>query len=554
MEFQETVMRYVVHKPQQVDWGFEKDTEKGRIKETTPTTTPRRKWKLMYLFNRFSSSPPRNPKSKEPPNEFLCPISGSLMAEPVIVTSGHTLENACVLACKALSFTPTLEEDSSTPDFSAVIPNLALKTTILNWCKFHCVDPPKPIDPINAKNLVRALMEIENKNPDTQIVISEKNLVKGARESPTVNLNDPELTHSCSSSVDSVETAPSTPSLQLVIHPSYNNNNNSSSSSSSDTLNPGFNEEEEEMLVKLKSPQVFDIERAVISLRQITRSTESSRVRLCTPRILSALRSLIMSRYSTIQVNTVAALVNLSLEDVNKVKIVRSGMVPLLIDVLKGGFPEAQEHASGALFSLALDDDNKTAIGVLGALEPLMHMLRSENERTRHDSVIALYHLSLVKSNRVRLVKLGSVPVLLGMVKPGHMAGRIMLVLGNLAWCPDGRAAMLDAGAVECLVKYLGDIQLNSASSKESCLSVLYGLSQVGLRFTVLAKAVEMEVVLSKMVKEGSKCVREKAMTMLEMMKMTSKEYEEEEEEMEEEMADWEDLLELRGHTQCQSE
>ncbi|XP_075670341.1 U-box domain-containing protein 40-like [Castanea sativa] len=551
MEFQETVMRYVVHKPQQIDWGFEKDTEKGRIKETTPTTTPRRKWKLMYLFNRFSSSPPRNPKSKDPPNEFLCPISGSLMAEPVIVTSGHTLENACVLACKALSFTPTLEEDSSTPDFSTVISNLALKTAILNWCKFHCVDQPKPIDPINAKNLVRALMEIENKNPGTQIVISEKNLVQGARESPTVNLNDPELTHSCSSSVDSVETAPSTPSLQLVIHPSYNNNNNnnnSSSSSSSDTLNPGFNEEEEEMLVKLKSPQVFDIERAVISLRQITRSTESSRVRLCTPRILSALRSLIMSRYSTIQVNTVAALVNLSLEDINKVKIVRSGMVPLLIDVLKGGFPEAQEHASGALFSLALDDDNKTAIGVLGALEPLMHMLRSENERTRHDSVIALYHLSLVKSNRVRLVKLGSVPVLLGMVKPGHMAGRIMLVLGNLAWCPDGRAAMLDAGAVECLVKYLGDTRLNSESSKESCLSVLYGLSQGGLRFRVLAKAVEMEVVLSKMVKEGSKCVREKAMTMLEMMKMTSKEYEEEE------MADWEDLLELRGHTQCQSE
>ena len=549
MEFQEGMMRYVVHKPKEVDWGFEKDTEKGRIKETptpTPTMTPRRKWKLMYLFNRFSSSPPRHPKSKEPPNEFLCPISGSLMAEPVIVTSGHTLENACVLACKALSFTPTLEEDSSTLDFSSVIPNLALKTAILNWCKTHCEDPPKPIDPINAKNLVRALMEIEVKNPDTQIVISGKNLVQGAIESPTVNLNDPELTHSCSSSVDSVETAESTPSLQLVMHPSYNNNN-SSSSSSSDTLNPGFNEEEEELLVKLKSPQVFDIERAVISLRQITRSTESSRVRLCTPRLLSALRSLIMSRYSTIQVNTVAALVNLSLEDINKVKIVRAGMVPLLIDVLKGGFPEAQEHASGALFSLALDDDNKTAIGVLGALEPLMHLLRSENERTRHDSVIALYHLSLVKSNRVRLVKLGSIPVLLGMVKPGHMTGRIMLVLGNMAWCPDGRAAMLDAGAVECLVKFLGGTHLNSESSKESCLSVLYGLSQGGLRFRVLAKAVKMEEVLGKMVKEGSKCVREKAMTILEMMKMTSKEYEEE--EMGEEVVDWEDLLEL-SHTQ----
>ncbi|KAI7992702.1 U-box domain-containing protein 40 [Camellia lanceoleosa] len=101
------------------------------------------------------------------------------------------------------------------------------------------------------------------------------------------------------------------------------------------------------------------------------------------------------SRYSTLQVNAVAVLVNLSLKNQNKVKIVRSGIVPPLIDVLKRGFPEARDHAAGALFSLALDDQKKTAIGVLDALPPLLHALRSDSERARQDSALALYHLTL---------------------------------------------------------------------------------------------------------------------------------------------------------------
>ncbi|KAI3500665.1 hypothetical protein L1887_36489 [Cichorium endivia] len=100
---------------------------------------------------------------------------------------------------------------------------------------------------------------------------------------------------------------------------------------------------------------------------------KDARIHLCTLRLLSLLHHLIVSKYSSVQVNSVAVLVNLSLENANKVKIVRSGIVPPLIDVLRDGFPEAQDHAAGALFSLALDEQNKTAIGVLGALPPLLH-------------------------------------------------------------------------------------------------------------------------------------------------------------------------------------
>jgi len=86
----------------------------------------------------------------------------------------------------------------------------------------------------------------------------------------------------------------------------------------------------------------------VFALRKITRSKVEARLLLCTPRVLLALRGLIASRYGVVQVNAVASLVNLSLEKQNKVKIVRSGFVPFLIDVLKGGLDESQEHAAGA--------------------------------------------------------------------------------------------------------------------------------------------------------------------------------------------------------------
>ncbi|KAL7140853.1 hypothetical protein ABFS83_08G015100 [Erythranthe nasuta] len=478
----------------------------------------KQRWRIS--FHRSSSSPPSNLlllKKQLPsaPVEFLCPISGSIMADPVIVSSGHTFERKSVHACVSLSYNPTLH-DGAAADFSTVIPNLALKSTILNWCRHHNLDPPKPIDFYSAEKIVRQI----------------------APELPAVSRS--ELTRtpsevSVTSSEDSVTPrhGSNTP-LPLTTRPSCY----SSSSSSCEIEIPSsiLSEEEEELFVKLKSSQIHEIEEALISLRKLTRTREETRVRLCTPRLLSAMKSLITSRYSTLQVNAAAALVNLSLEKHNKVKIVRSGIVPPLIDVLRGGFSESQDHAAGALFSLSLDDQNKTAIGVLGALPPLLHALRSDSERTRHDSALALYHLSLVQSNRVKMIKLGAVQTLLGMVKSGHMLSRVMLIMCNLAASVEGRAAMLDAGAVECFLRLLSQGEFDSAATRESCVAAIYGLSCGGLRFKGLAKEAGAEEVLNNLEKTGSEHLKEKVKMVLEVLR----EKHEEEEEI-----NWEELLSL---------
>ncbi|RVX08848.1 U-box domain-containing protein 40 [Vitis vinifera] len=494
MEFQEALLRYL-NKPEEGKGvcGKEGRKEMGNGKQ---------RWRVFYKSSSSSNASKR--QSKEPPKEFLCPISGSLMADPVIVSSGQTFERACVQVCKALGFNPTLSEGSS-PDFSTIIPNLAIQSTILSWCDKCSVDRPKPLDFDSAEKVVRTLMasqKAENKSED-----SDKELIKAVAETPPVlkfahaitDLNR-RSTHFYSSSQESVTTTGSTPPLPLATRPSCYS---SSSSSEIETLNPDSPEEDEGIIAKLKSPQVFEQEEALVSLRKITRTGEETRVSLCSPRLLSMLRSLIISRYSGIQCERSSSSGEPLLEKINKVKIVRSGIVPPLIDVLKGGFPEAQDHAAGALFSLALEDANKTAIGVLGALPPLLHTLRSESERARNDSALALYHLSLVQSNRTKLVKLGQ-------------------------W----RTAMLDAGAVECLVGLLRGNELDSDSIRESCLAALYALSFGGSRFKGLAKEAGAMETLMRVEKIGSERAREKAKKILEIMR-----------EKTEEGLDWEALL-----------
>ncbi|XP_073296629.1 U-box domain-containing protein 40-like [Primulina huaijiensis] len=448
------------------------------------------------------------------PIEFVCPISNSLMADPVIVSSGQTLERNCIHACVSLSFTPSLAGGA---DFSIVIPNLALKSAILSWCHLHRIDPPKTIDFYSAQKLLRTLMNSEDGENGNRSVGSIRGSDKLGRTPSVV-------------SAASSDVRPST--LPFATRPSCY-----SSCSSCDNeiiANPSFSEEAELML-KLKSSQISDQEEGFASLRKLTRTREDTRLHLCTPRLLSTIKSLIPSKYVALQVNAIAALMNLSLEKQNKVKIVRSGIVPPLINVLHGRFPESQEHAAGALFSLSLDDQNKTAIGVLGALPPPLHALRSASERIRHYSAMALYHLSLVQSNRVKMVKLGSVQTLLGMVKSDHMPARVMLVLCNLAASMEGRASMLDGGAVDCFVSLLRRDEFDSVATRDRCLAVFYGLSNGGLRFKGLAKQAGAEKVLEKLEGRGSDHVNEKVRRILETLR---KKDEEENEEI-----DWEELL-----------
>ncbi|KAE8678239.1 U-box domain-containing protein 38 [Hibiscus syriacus] len=522
------------------------------------------KGKHRWKFSFYHSTSPKHPET-QPPAEFLCPISRSLMFDPVVIPSGQSFDRISIQVCRDLAFTPTLH-DGSTPNFSTIIPNLAIKTTILTWCRDHRAQVPAPPDYASVEKIVRSM--IQQQCPSRlasapNIRVSERELLEAVAENPPVlfshavteigpcvnsNLLCSTSTFTSSSSDESVivtASSPHTP-LPLATRPACFSISGSSSSSTeiaeSDSLNPKSQYsslEEEEIFLKLRSSDIFEQETGLVSLRKITRNKDEARISLCSPRLLSTLRSLITSRYGVVQINAIASLVNLSLEKLNKVVIVRSGFVPLLIDALKAGSSEAQEHAAGALFSLALEDENKMAIGVLGALQPLLHALRSDSERTQHDSALALYHLSLIQSNRVKLVKLGAVTTLLSMLKLRDSANRVLLVLCNLAACTEGKSAMLDANAVAILVGMLRESKLVSKATRENCVAALFALSHGSLRFKGLAREARAVEVLREAEESGSERAKEKARRILQMMR--------ERKEDEDEEIDWEATLESGG-------
>ncbi|KAK4437164.1 U-box domain-containing protein 38 [Sesamum alatum] len=484
-----------------------------------------RRWRIS--FHRSSSAADK----KEPPQEFLCPISKSLMFEPAVVSSGETFERACVLVCRDLGFTPTLA-DGSTPDFSTVIPNLALKTAILNWCSKTGSERPNPPVYSDVESIVRALMGSSEVRDSPKIRVSERELLKAVAETPPVFFShaatelNPRNLYSSSSEESVVANA--TPLLPFATRPSCFSYSSSPSTSSefvseeasSANVSSSSSGESENFVTRMRSLDVYEQEQAVTLLRKTTRTNEEARATLCSERLLFALKQLLNSRYAAIQTNATAALVNLSLEKANKIKIVRAGVVPLLIDILKNGFEESREHAAGALFSLALEDENKTAIGVLGALQPLLHVLRTGTRRSRHDAALALYHLTLVQSNRVKIMKLGAAGILLGLLKDPEVAARVVLVVCNLASHDEGRAALLDANAVATLVAVLRNrAELDSESTRENCVAALHSLSHGSLRFKGLARDAGAVEVLRKVAETGSKRAQEKAVRILEVLR-----------------------------------
>ncbi|GJN00194.1 hypothetical protein PR202_ga17608 [Eleusine coracana subsp. coracana] len=371
------------------------------------------------------------------------------MGDPVVVPGGQTFERACIQACAALGFSPTaVAVDLSSSGPLVLVPNVALRMDILNWCDRLALPHPSPLSPDTARDLVRRLMPRRQDPPRPSIATED---------------------------------------LVVVQEPA--------------AARTGASLEEEIMAVlHAEDPTPEELASAMASLRQATRENREVRTQLCTPRLLAALRPMLLSPDAGVQVNATAAVVNLSLEPENKARIVRSGAVSSLVDVLRGGHPEARDHAAGAMYSLAVEDENRAAIGVLGAVPPLLDLFASgaAGPRARREAGMALYHVSLAAMNRAKIARApGAVRTLLAVAESRDPQRGAVMVLANLAGCPDGRAALMDGGAVAAVVRMMrGGSVARGSAEEEYCISALYGMSRGSLRFRGLARAAGAEAAL----------------------------------------------------------
>uniref|UniRef100_A0A0E0M0S7 RING-type E3 ubiquitin transferase n=1 Tax=Oryza punctata TaxID=4537 RepID=A0A0E0M0S7_ORYPU len=468
-----------------------------------------RRWKLP--FHRSAPSSPSSKSSSPPepehhsparsaaaveeeeavPAEFVCLILGALMADPVILPSGQTYERACLQACAELAFLPPGMASAS----DAMIPNAALKAAIGTWCARSGRVVPAPPSAEAAREAVLRAMP-----PD--VAKSVRTRRAALASSSNSSYSSPASAGSTSSYTSSSEIIPA--DEEVGVKP----------------VKEGTNKEVETAVDPLEDvvvAKVMDAEEeeevvlAVAGLREATRESAERRRALCTPRMLAALRRvLLIQRHASARVDATAALVNLTLEPANKVRIVRAGAVPPLVEVLRSSTspPEAREHAAGALFGLALNEDNRAAIGVLGAVPPLLDLLTSPAHPApaRRDAGMALYHLSLAAVNQSKIARFPGAPkALLAVASSAAERTQIrrlaLMVVCNVAACTEGRAALMDAGAVAAVTAILSHDTRN-AELDEWCVAAMYAMSRGSLRFRGLARAAGADKALRRIAEE----------------------------------------------------
>ncbi|KAK9056358.1 hypothetical protein SSX86_027448 [Deinandra increscens subsp. villosa] len=190
-----------------------------------------------------------------------------------------------------------------------------------------------------------------------------------------------------------------------------------------------------------------------------------------------------------LQEKALKLLLNLSLDDDNKVGLVAEGAICNVIAALCGGeSAECRATAATVLTSLAVVEVNKATIGAYPfAIRGLITLLREGGGRERKEAATALYALCSFPDNRRRAVECGAVGILVNSLNSG--LERAVEVLGLLAKCKRGREEMVKVnGFVNILIRVL---------SNGSSRGVQYAL------LTLNSLCITSEVICVEALKEG---------------------------------------------------
>ncbi|KAJ9540790.1 hypothetical protein OSB04_027296 [Centaurea solstitialis] len=506
------------------------------------------------------------------PPDFCCPLSLELMTDPVIVASGQTYERGYIRNWIDLGLT-VCPKTMQTLVHSNLIPNYTVKALIANWCESNNVKLPdpakitssnKPSSPRSTwtvgspKNLVvssgthqeEASMahhvhsssedsvtgngqELNNENDD--LAESEERSVDSAGPSAVgeVPEGSPEG-HKRSTSTSSEPTgrhfsqeisrdANDEPSPDSAVA----NGGDASGEVAAEpqpavtTAVPPHREEYSPRLGNRPRNQIW--RRPSFGPRVVSSSANETRpdlsgVETQVKKLVDDLSSTSIDavKHATGELspeNAVTALLNLSINDINKTAIANADAIEPLIHVLESGSNEAKENSAATLFSLSVIEDNKIRIGRSGAIGPLVDLLGNGAPRGKKDAATALFNLSIFHENKSRIVQAGAVKYLVELMDPaGGMVDKAVAVLSNLATIPEGRAAIGQEGGIPMLVEV---VELGSARGKENAAAALLQLCTNSSRFCniVLQEgAVPPLVALSQ---SGTPRAREKAQSLI---------------------------------------
>lgn len=241
-----------------------------------------------------------------------------------------------------------------------------------------------------------------------------------------------------------------------------------------------------EGLVKTLSSTVLQTRRdAIKKINNLAKEGKESRTCIVEAGGIARILSLLSCGDLQIEEVGLDTLLDLSMDDENKVGLVAEGAVDAIVLALKTGPMDIRIKAATTLTSLALVDVNKATIGSRSdAIPALVKLLAEGNLRGKKESMSALCGLCVFHDNKARAVSAGVIPVLLALLTEGgnEPVEHALTVLDFLSTSAEGRLAIIREPVLPTLVRLL---KSGTARSKEHAAAVLWSLCSNSKKYTL---------------------------------------------------------------------
>ncbi|XVF87277.1 hypothetical protein PTKIN_Ptkin18bG0106200 [Pterospermum kingtungense] len=253
---------------------------------------------------------------------------------------------------------------------------------------------------------------------------------------------------------------------------------------------------------------------AAREIRLLAKTGKENRAFIAEAGAIPHLLNLLSSSSTVAQENSVTAMLNLSIYDKNKSRIMdEDGCLRSIVEVLRFGLTtEAKENAAATLFSLSAVHDYKKRIADEGAaVEALAGLLRTGTPRGKKDAVTALFNLSTHTENCARMIEAGAVTALVRALENEGVAEEAAGALALIVRQPIGAEAVgKEETAVAGLISMM---RCGTPRGKENAVAALLELCRSGGAAATerVLKAPALAGLLQVLLFTGTKRARRKA-------------------------------------------
>ncbi|CAK8538337.1 unnamed protein product [Lathyrus sativus] len=389
------------------------------------------------------------------PDEFRCPISLDLMRDPVIVSSGHTYDRISI-AEWINSGHHTCPKSGQRLIHTALIPNYALKSLVHQWCYENNVSVNESMENNNSSSK-------RHKNENAIDHISANKASKDA-----VKMTAEFLVGKLATGSTDIQRQ-SAYEIRLLAKTGMDNRRIIAEVGAIPFL-----------VTLLVSKDSRIQEHVVTALFNLSIYDNNKILIMAAGAIDNIVEVLELGKTMEARENAAAAIYSLSMIDDCKVQIgASSKAIPALVGLLKEGTPIGKKDAAIALFNLAVYNPNKLSIVKSGAVGLLVELLMDDKAGITDDSLAVLAVL-LGCSQGLEEIKNSKslVPILIDLLRFGSVKGKENSITLLLGLCKEegelvARRLLANPRSIPSLQSLAGDGSLRARRKADALLRLL---------------------------------------------------------------------------------